>query len=200
MIMINEKIEKIGYCLSYTLIYNVMFASAFALRGYEDKVARIMLAIFLICIVIGIAATIGIVSVDDLEKNEATAGKYIGIVASENITRKKYVINFMLMMLSGIIISFNMDWRFLTLFWAVELLYSIPCANSEAIDNNPVLLILGYNVLKCTGKNVFTDEVGIYRIITKKSHVKNGAIIKFKNVSNHTLKLNKDIAYVQVQD
>lgn len=191
MIMINEKIEKIGYCLSYMLIYNVMFASAFALRGYKDKGARIMLVIFLICTVIGIAATIGIVSVDDLEKNEATTGKYIGIVASENITRKKYAINFVLMMLSGIIISFNMDWRFLTLFWAVELLYSIPCANSEALDNNPVLLILGYNVFKCSVRNVFTDEVGDYRILAKKFYVKKDTIIKIKNVNKNTLKLNK---------
>lgn len=191
MIMINEKIEKIGYCLSYTLIYNVMFASAFALRGYEDKGARIMLAILLICIVIGIAATIGIVSVDDLEKNEATAGKYIRIITSENITRKKHVINFMLVILSGIIVSLNVDWRFLTLFWVIELLYSIPCGDSEAIDNNPILLMLGYNVFKCSCENVFTEKVGDYRILAKKSYIKKGTTIKLKNISKHTLKLNK---------
>lgn len=186
--------EKIGYLLSYMLIYNVMFASIFALRGYEDKGARIMLAIFIIYIVIGIVSTIRIVSVDDLKKNEATAGKYIGIVANENITRKKYFINFMLMMLSGILISINKDWKLLTLFWIIEILYSIPCANSEAMDNNPALLILGYNVFKCTGRNAFTDEVDDYRIIIKKSHIKNGTIFKIKNISNHTLKINKDIA------
>lgn len=186
--------EKIGYCLSSMLIHNVMFASVFAIRAYEDMGARIMLAIFIICIVIGIVSTIRIVSVDDQEKNEATTGKYIGIVTSENITRKKHVINFVLMILSGTLISLNVDWKLLTLFWAIELLYSIPYANSEAMDNNPTLLILGYNVFKCTGKNVFTDEVDVYHIIAKKSHIKNGTVIKFKNISNHTLKLNKDVA------
>lgn len=75
--------EKIGYCLSSMLIHNVMFASVFAIRAYEDMGARIMLAIFIICIVIGIVSTVRIVSVDDLEKNEATTGKQIWIIGSE---------------------------------------------------------------------------------------------------------------------
>lgn len=185
--------EKIGYCLSSMLIHNVMFASVFAIRAYEDMGARIMLAIFIICIVIGIVSTVRIVSVDDLEKNEATTGKQIWIIGSENITQQKYVINFMLIMLSGLIISLNADWKILTLFWAVELAYSILCANPETMENNPTLLMLGYNVFKCAGKNVFTDKVDNYLIITKKSHIKD-TIIKFKNTNKHTLKFNKDVA------
>ena len=105
--------EKIGYCLSSMLIHNVMFASVFAIRAYEDMGARIMLAIFIICIAIGIISTIRIVSVDDQEKNEATTGKYIGIVASENITQKKHVANFILMMLSIKTTTLYILYRFL---------------------------------------------------------------------------------------
>lgn len=185
--------EKIGYCLSSMLIHNVMFASVFVIRAYEDMGARIMLAIFIICIVIGIISTIGIVSNDDSENNKATTGKYIRVITSENITQKKYIINFVLIMLSAITISLNMDWRFLTLFWVIELLYSIPYANSEAIDNNPILLMLGYNVFKCSCENIFTEKAEDYRFLVKKPYIENGATIKLKNISNHTLKL-KDVA------
>lgn len=186
--------EKIGYCLSYMLVYNVMFATAFIVRGYEDKGARIMLAIFLVCIVVGIISTIGIVSVDDSENNEATIGKQIMIVTSENITRKKYIFNLVLMLLSGLIIFLDVDWKFLTLFWISELLYAAPYADPETVHNNPMLLILGYNVFKCTGKNVSTEEVADYRILAKKFYIASGATVKFKNINKHTLRLNKDIA------
>lgn len=185
--------EKFGRCLSYMLIHNIMFALTFTIRAYEDKGAKVILAILFVCTVVGIISTIKIVSVDDLETNEATAGKYIRVIASENITREKHVVSFMLVLFLGIIISFNMDWRFLTLFWVIELLYSIPYGNSEGVDNNPILLMLGYNVFKCTCENVFTEKVGNYRILTKKSYIKKGTTIKLKNISSHTLKL-KDFA------
>lgn len=185
--------EKIGYLLSSTLIYNAMFAFAFAIRENKDVYSKMMMVVLLACVVGGIASTIMITSVDDRETNEATIGKEIKIVHAKNITRKEYANDFLLIVMAGLIIFLDANWLYLYLFWGVQILCNIPYADAEHAYTNPTLLILGYNVFRCVGTTAGSEIAEEYYFLTKKFGLSNNMTIKVKNINNHTLRLNETL-------
>lgn len=193
----RNRIEKIGYYLSYILFFNMIYALSIIADGKAFKkcnghyrVAGITtLVIVCIFVLLGLCFTLRILRLNDAKNNTVSTGKHFKVLSVKNLTGKNYFSNFSVIVLTGIALPSNPNWCVLAIFLLIEFTLGIVYIKQNMFYMNPVLSLLNYNIFECTGEDAVTGEKykGVYYFVTKELKITQGEVIKYKNINSHII-------------
>lgn len=197
----RNRVEGVGYYLSCMVLFNVVYGLSiladgrvFEKHGGIYEVAGIItLVIVVLCALLGAGFTIRILTVDDSEKNKISTGKQFEVTSVKDLTGENYFANFSVIVLTGLALPSTPNWFELIIFLLIEITLGIVYVKNKMYYMNPVLSLMDYSIFECTGKDPLTKQAynETYYFIAKGLRVTNGAIIKYKNINSHVVRLNE---------
>lgn len=206
----RNRIEKIGYYLSYILFFNMIYALSIIADGKEFKkcnghyrVAGITtLVIVCIFVLLGLCFTLRILRLNDAKNNTVSTGKQFKVLSVKNLTGENYFSNFTVIVLTGIALPSNPNWCVLAIFLLIEFTLGIVYIKQNMFYMNPVLPLLNYNIFECTGEDAVTGEKykGVYYFVTKELKITQGEVIKYKNINSHIIWIKNYMTTFQCEE
>ena len=195
----REYIESTGYYLSCMLLFNMIYGlsiigdGAIFKSGNCELASIITFVVLCICVLLGIIFTVRILLVDDSENNYISTGKQFEVGTVNDLTGENYFANFSVIVLTGVALPANPNWCGFLIFLLIEITLGIVYVKKKMYYMNPVLALMDYSIYECTGRDPVTKENydGTYIFLTRNLHIVSGEVIRYKNIDNHVIRLNK---------
>ncbi len=189
----RRRIEGLIYYLSCMVMFHLVFDMR--LLKYKclfcDISALVMLVVGGLCALLGIIATILIVYSDDSKRDEKSLGIQFEISCIEDITADTYLINYSLIILTGLSLPLDLGIVSLCIYLFVVITIGIIYIKKNLFYVNPVITLIGYNIYRLKGCSDRHD--GEYNIILITRSTNIGQSISYRNTNGKIIKINKSI-------
>ena len=201
--MRKRLIEGVGYYLSCTIFFNIIFlwnCCANGLAGdvlvhLNDKDSLITFTewmnistalISVLFTLLGIVATKLIIARDDSILSTNTLGRTITVTQVENMTIENYFANYSLIVLTGLALPAMKGVWSLLIFLMIWFSLGIVYINNAMIYMNPILSIKKYCVYKCHSK----EDEKTYFLVVKDMTIDENQVIHYSAQTGQIIRLH----------
>ena len=201
--MRKRLIEGVGYYLSCTIFFNIIFflnCCANGLAGdvlvhLNDKDSLITFTewmnistalISVLFTLLGIVATKLIIARDDSILSTNTLGRTITVTQVENMTNENYFANYSLIVLTGLALPAMKGVWSLLIFLMIWFSLGIVYINNAMIYMNPILSIKNYCVYKCHSK----EDEKTYFLVVKDMTIDENQVIHYSAQTGQIIRLH----------
>ena len=189
--------EESAYFLSTMTLFNAIYAlRIFGFNWGDSKPINgcnfFAFTLAMVLVTCGVVYTIIICARDHSIKNKNTFGKMVEVMSCKDITGDNYFSKYSLLVLTGNSLPMFHNFVGLAIYLIVLITIGLIFAKQKMYYMNPIVIILGYNVVQAEcGVNGQTEE---YYFIYKTGTIEVGQEIKFSNVGNRIVRL-KEVKY-----
>lgn len=191
----RRTIEEIGYYLSSTVLFNLIYALKVFGTNWRDGKAictsnMISFSLAVLFLIIGLLFTNLICRSDHSVQDANTAGETVEILSCQDITSDSFFSKYSLLVLTGNSLPVFQNFASLTIYSLVFITIGLIFVSQEMYYLNPILTLRGYKTVrvecKKDGKNVnccIMFQSGCLKVGTKLQFLNTGSkIVRLKEL------------------